>query len=102
MHLINVACDDPGATIGAQLALPLLQERLDGKGREYADRRASEAELLIVQMEVMPHHPAPQLRLADLSSHRSLAARVDQRLQLSLMHWSEVSVFCACGLREVH
>ncbi len=52
MHLINVACDDPGATIGAQLALPMLQERLDAKAREFADCRATEAELLIVQMEV--------------------------------------------------
>ena len=52
MHLINVACDDPGATIGAQLALPMLQERLDAQAREFADRRATEAELLIVQMEV--------------------------------------------------
>lgn len=25
MALVNVACDDPGAAIGAQLALPLLQ-----------------------------------------------------------------------------
>ena len=24
-HLINVACDDPGAAIGAQVALPILQ-----------------------------------------------------------------------------
>ena len=28
MSLINVACDDPGAAIGAQLVLPLLQVRI--------------------------------------------------------------------------
>lgn len=27
MALVNTACDDPGAAIGAQLALPLLQVR---------------------------------------------------------------------------
>lgn len=25
MHLLNTACDDPGATIGMHLALPMLQ-----------------------------------------------------------------------------
>lgn len=43
MFLISVACDDPGATIGVQLALPLLQERLDAKAMEYKDKRAGEA-----------------------------------------------------------
>ena len=27
MALVNTACDDPGAAVGAQLALPLLQVR---------------------------------------------------------------------------
>ena len=27
LALVNVACDDPGAAVGAQLALPLLQAR---------------------------------------------------------------------------
>jgi hypothetical protein len=27
LFLVNVACDDPGATIGSQLVLPLLQVR---------------------------------------------------------------------------
>lgn len=52
MHLINLACDDPGATIVAQLALPVLQERLEAKAQDFADRRRAEAELFIYQMEV--------------------------------------------------
>lgn len=51
-QLINVACDDPGAAIGAQLALPLLQERLDAKAQEYARQQAAQAEQDIIQMEV--------------------------------------------------
>ncbi len=52
MHLINVACDDPGAVIGAQLALPILQERLDAAALEYAAKRAAMAESEIIRMEV--------------------------------------------------
>lgn len=51
-QLINVACDDPGAAIGAQLALPLLMERLDSKALEYAAARAREAEDEVMRMEV--------------------------------------------------
>lgn len=51
-QLINVACDDPGAAIGAQLALPLLQERLDAKAQEYARQQAAQAEQDIIKMEV--------------------------------------------------
>lgn len=46
LHLINVACDDSGATIGAQLALPMLQERLEAKAHKFA------AELRNAHMEV--------------------------------------------------
>ncbi|BDA41097.1 probable inactive ubiquitin carboxyl-terminal hydrolase 54 at C-terminar half [Coccomyxa sp. Obi] len=49
--LINVSCDDPGAPIGQQLALPLLQERLDVKAREYAAQRAAAAEEAIIKEE---------------------------------------------------
>jgi hypothetical protein len=52
MFLISVACDDPGAAIGAQLALPLLQERLDARARDFASQRAKEAELDVLKMEV--------------------------------------------------
>ncbi len=52
MFVVNVACDDPGAAIGAQLALPFLQERLDGKALEYAAQKAAEAEEAIIRMEV--------------------------------------------------
>ena len=51
-QLINVACDDPGAAIGAQLALPLLQERLDAKAQEYARQKAAQAEEDVIKMEV--------------------------------------------------
>ena len=51
-QLINVACDDPGAAIGAQLALPLLQERLDAKAQEFARQKAAQAEEDIIKMEV--------------------------------------------------
>jgi hypothetical protein len=52
MQLVNVACDDPGIAIGGQLALPLLQERLDVKGKEHAAARAQLAESEIMRMEV--------------------------------------------------
>lgn len=50
--LINVSCNDPGAVVGQQLALPILQERLDGKAREYAAQRAAAAEEAIIKEEV--------------------------------------------------
>lgn len=52
--LINVSCDDPGASIGQQLALPLLQERLDTRARGYAAQRAAAAEEAIIKEEVWP------------------------------------------------
>lgn len=52
MALINVACDDPGAMIGTQLALPVLQERLDARAMEHAAERAKEAEDEVLRMEV--------------------------------------------------
>ena len=52
--LINVSCDDPGAPIGQQLALPMLQERLDARARGYAAQRAAAAEEAIIKEEVRP------------------------------------------------
>lgn len=49
---MNVACDDPGAAIGSQLVLPLLQDRLDGAALEYKAERAKMAEEEIIAMEV--------------------------------------------------
>lgn len=40
MHLVNVACNDPGAVIGNQLILPMLQERLDEEKRKAAETQA--------------------------------------------------------------
>lgn len=54
MFLVNVACNDPGAAVGAGLLLPLLQDRLDAKALEYAAQRAAEAEEAIIRMEVSP------------------------------------------------
>jgi hypothetical protein len=47
-----VACDDPGAAVGASLVLPMLQERLDAAAAEFAARRAEEAEAEVIRMEV--------------------------------------------------
>ena len=55
MFLMNVACNDPGAAIGANLVLPILQERLDALALEYAAEKAAEAEKAIIKMEVS--HP---------------------------------------------
>ena len=52
MFLMNVACNDPGAAIGANLVLPFLQDRLDSLALEYADQKAAEAEQAIIKMEV--------------------------------------------------
>ena len=54
MQLINVACDDPGASIGANMALPLLQERLDACARKYAEEKALEAQEALFHTEVCP------------------------------------------------
>ena len=54
MQLINVACDDPGASIGANMALPLLQERLDGAARRFAEEKALEAQEALFHTEVRP------------------------------------------------
>jgi hypothetical protein len=52
MQLLNIACDDPGAVIGGQLALPLLQERLDTLALAFAAQRAKLAEDEVLRMEV--------------------------------------------------
>ncbi len=52
MQLLNAACDDPGIIIGAQLILPILQERLDQRGKQWAAERARMAESEIIRMEV--------------------------------------------------
>lgn len=52
MHLLNASCDDPGANIGLQLALPILQDRLDARALQFAEERAKMAEDEIIRMEV--------------------------------------------------
>ena len=52
MFLMNVACNDPGAAIGANLVLPILQDRLDALALEFAAEKAAEAEKAIIKMEV--------------------------------------------------
>ena len=57
MQLINVACDDPGAAIGANMALPLLQERLDVCARKHAEEKALLAQEALFHTEVSPISP---------------------------------------------
>ena len=64
MHLVNVACNDPGAVIGNQLILPMLQERLDDEARQAAERQAAQAELNLMQMEVLSATPSPDSMLS--------------------------------------
>jgi len=49
---INVACDDPGITIGQYIVLPYLQEKLDLKGLEWANEKAAAAQVEVIQMEL--------------------------------------------------
>ena len=57
MFLMNVACNDPGAAIGGNLVLPILQERLDSLALDYAAEKAAEAEKAIIKMEVGLENP---------------------------------------------
>ena len=68
MFLVNVACNDPGAAIGAHLVLPLLQERLDAKALEFAAQRAAAAEEAIIKMEVDPTSHMAFVRLFALEA----------------------------------
>ena len=70
MQLINVACDDPGAAIGANMALPLLQDRLDACARKFAEERALEAQEALFLTEV--RHGLGQYRgwVANAERHR--------------------------------
>lgn len=47
MVLINVACDDPGATLGIQVILPILQQRIDMR---IALSQMEKAERLVAQL----------------------------------------------------
>jgi hypothetical protein len=51
-HLLNVTCDDPGATVGMGLILPLLQARLDELAAEHAAREARRAEVELLRQSV--------------------------------------------------
>ncbi|KAG7673994.1 hypothetical protein Ndes2526B_g02526 [Nannochloris sp. 'desiccata'] len=51
-YAINVACDDPGITIGQHIVLPFLQEKLDLKGLEWANKKAAAAQDEVIQMEL--------------------------------------------------
>ena len=52
MHLVNVACNDPGAVIGNQLILPMLQERLDIEARKAAEVNANAALAEVIREDV--------------------------------------------------
>jgi len=89
-QLINVACDDPGAAIGAQLALPLLQERLDAKAQDFARQKAAQAEEDIIKMEVSQVGNACCVR-ARLATNRLSAQCIHHR-----------SITQMCNIREPH
>ncbi len=59
-----MACDDPGAAISAQLALPLLQERLYAQAMEFAAACAAEADQAILMMKVRRTLPTPHVTKA--------------------------------------
>ena len=68
MQLINVACDDPGATVGARLALPMLQERLDAKAQAFAESRATELHNALVEVCLTPVFLMPCLTCQSLDA----------------------------------
>jgi hypothetical protein len=53
-NLLNITCDDPGATIGFGLILPCLQARLDGLAAEHAALEAERAEADLLRQSVRP------------------------------------------------
>ncbi|GLI67376.1 hypothetical protein VaNZ11_011557 [Volvox africanus] len=77
MQLINVACDDPGAIIGTQLALPLLQERLDQRGLEYAAQRAKLAEDEVLRMELL----AAEREAAERERKKAAKAKKNEKVK---------------------
>ena len=117
MALINVACDDPGAAIGAHLILPLLQERLDSKALDFADRRAVEAEEDIIRMEVsallhLPawHHLQPCrpvcMRVSGLQACRPQSCGLrgkgcDMQGACALTHVLQVSAAGPCSIHSL-
>jgi len=67
--LINVSCNDPGAVVGQQLSLPILQERLDARARDYAAQRAAAAEEAIIKEEVPGYLALWGLQSCHILSH---------------------------------
>eukprot|EP01025_Chloroclados_australasicus_P065657 TRINITY_DN8944_c1_g1_i2.p1 TRINITY_DN8944_c1_g1~~TRINITY_DN8944_c1_g1_i2.p1 ORF type:complete len:1698 (-),score=169.93 TRINITY_DN8944_c1_g1_i2:1184-6277(-) len=50
MHFLNVSCDDPGTIIGAWLALPMLQDRLEQKAFDFATKLAEKAQTEMLRL----------------------------------------------------
>ena len=51
-NLLNVTCDDPGAALGLNVVLPLLQDRLDDLAAEHAAREADRVQAELLQQTV--------------------------------------------------
>ncbi|KAL6765006.1 hypothetical protein V8C86DRAFT_2467238 [Haematococcus lacustris] len=73
MNLINVACDDPGIAIGAQLVLPVLQEALEERAVLFRKHKAEAAELEVIRME------AEQAQREAAERERKRAAKASKR-----------------------
>ncbi|KAK9824008.1 hypothetical protein WJX72_006929 [[Myrmecia] bisecta] len=97
MHLINRACDDPGAAIGARLALPILQEHLDGKAQGFAAQRAAQAEAELLKLEeAQPTKKARQKAKAKvkLAGRRVLTAEEE-------VHCEQLRDVLCCPITQV-
>ena len=60
-QLLNVACDDPGSTVGMSLLLPLLIDRLDALAQDHAKEMASLAEQELIRLNVRSNIARPLL-----------------------------------------
>ena len=49
-YLLNLACDDPSTVLGPQLLLPILQQRLLAKARQFHDFRAASQQTQVAQV----------------------------------------------------
>lgn len=63
-NLLNVSCDDPGAALGLNVVLPLLQDRLDDVAAAHAAREADRVQAELLQQTVRCLHTGLPFPLA--------------------------------------
>ena len=68
-QMVDVACDDPGETIGGLLMLPLLRERLFQAAYKPAQTQAVTAALDIIYLEVHSSLVPPHSKLGFQNPH---------------------------------